>query len=65
MSVIYGKIKQIVGPLLFLDNKHDVQYGEIVKIHSEDGKERTGQVIKMDENTITIEVFEDTSGLSS
>ncbi|NVM45149.1 MAG: V-type ATP synthase subunit B [Candidatus Lokiarchaeota archaeon] len=65
MSVIYGKIKQIVGPLLFLDNKHDVQYGEIVKIHSDDGIERTGQVIKMDENTITIEVFEDTSGLSS
>lgn len=65
MSVIYGKIKQIVGPLLFLDNKHDVQYGEIVKIHSDDGIERTGQVIKIDENTITIEVFEDTSGLSS
>ena len=65
MSVIYGKIKQIVGPLLFLDNKHDVQYGEIVKIHSDDGIERTGQVIKMDEKTITIEVFEDTSGLSS
>jgi len=65
MSVIYKKIKQIVGPLLFLDNKHDVQYGEIVKIHSNDGIERTGQVVKMDEDTITIEVFEDTSGLSS
>ncbi|MFX0076780.1 MAG: V-type ATP synthase subunit B, partial [Candidatus Hermodarchaeota archaeon] len=65
MSVIYRKIKQIVGPLLFLDNKHDVQYGEIVKIHSNDGLERTGQVVKMDENVITIEVFEDTSGLSS
>jgi V/A-type H+-transporting ATPase subunit B len=65
MSVIYRKIRQIIGPLLFLDNKHDVQYGEIVKIHSDDGIERTGQVVKMDENTITIEVFEDTSGLSS
>jgi len=65
MSVIYRKIKQIVGPLIFLDNRHDVQYGEIVKIHSDDGKERTGQVVKIDEKIITIEVFESTAGLSS
>ena len=65
MSVIYRKIKQIVGPLIFLDNRHDVQYGEIVKIHSDDRKERTGQVVKMDEKIITIEVFEDTAGISS
>lgn len=65
MSVIYRKIKQIVGPLIFLDNRHDVQYGEIVKIHSDDGKERIGQVVKMDEKIITIEVFENTAGLSS
>ncbi len=65
MSVIYRKIKQIVGPLIFIDNRHDVQYGEIVKIHSDDGKERTGQVVKMDEKIITIEVFESTAGLSS
>ncbi|MFX1289085.1 MAG: V-type ATP synthase subunit B, partial [Promethearchaeota archaeon] len=65
MSVIYRKIKQIIGPLLFLENKHDVQYGEIVNIRSNDGSERTGQVVKMNEDMITIEVFEDTSGLSS
>lgn len=65
MSVIYRKIKQIVGPLIIIDNRHDVQYGEIVKIHSDDGKERTGQVVKMDEKIITIEVFEDTAGISS
>ena len=65
MSIIYRKIKQIVGPLIIIDNRHDVQYGEIVKIHSDDGKERTGQVVKMDEKIITIEVFEDTAGISS
>lgn len=65
MSVTYKKIKQIIGPLLFLENKHDVQYGEIVKILSDDGSERTGQVVKMNEDMITIEVFEETSGLSS
>ncbi len=65
MSISYKKIKQIVGPLLFLQNEHDVKYGEIVKIRTDDSKERTGQVVKMSENLIVIEVFEETSGLSS
>ena len=65
MSVIYRKIQQIVGPLLFLKNEHDAQYGEIVKIRSVDGILRTGQVVKMNEELIVIQVFEDTSGLSS
>ena len=65
MSIIYKKIREIVGPLIFLKNQHDVQYGEIVKIHSESGKIRTGQVVKLSEESIVVEVFEDTSGISS
>jgi len=64
MSVIYRKIQEIIGPLLFLSNKHDVKYGEIVKIYSDDGTTRNGQVLKMNEEIIVIEVFEDTKGLS-
>ncbi len=65
MSVTYNKIQKIIGPLLFLENKHDCQYGEIVSIISDDGTIRTGQVVKMSEDLIVIEVFEDTSGLSA
>ena len=57
MSVIYKKIKQIIGPLIFLKNQHDVKYGEIVKVNSDDGKERTGQVVKINEDLIVIEIF--------
>jgi len=64
MSVIYRTIQQIIGPLIFLKNEHDVQYGEIVKVESEDGKTRSGQVVKIDEEVIVIEIFEDTKGLS-
>lgn len=64
MSVIYKNIQQIIGPLIFLKNEHDVQYGEIVKVESEDGKTRSGQVVKIDEEIIVIEIFEDTKGLS-
>ncbi|MFX1317156.1 MAG: V-type ATP synthase subunit B, partial [Promethearchaeota archaeon] len=65
MSVIYKKIQQIVGPLLFLKNEHDAQYGEIVKIKTDNNKILTGQVVKMSEDAIVVEVFEDTKGLSS
>jgi len=65
MSIVYKKIQEIVGPLIFLKNQHDVQYGEIVKIHSESGNIRTGQVVKLSEESIVVMVFEDTSGISS
>lgn len=65
MSVIYKKIQQIIGPLLFLKNEHDAQYGEIVKIRSDDDIIRTGQIINMSEEIIIVEVFEDTTGLST
>jgi len=65
MSIIYKKIQRIIGPLLFLKNEHNAQYGEIVKIKTTDGKIRTGQIVKMDEELIVIEVFEDTTGISS
>jgi len=65
MSISYKKIKQIIGPLLFLKNEHDVKYGEIVKIRTDDRKDRTGQVVKMSEDLIVIETFEETRGLSS
>jgi len=65
MSIIYREIQQIIGPLIFLENHHEVHYGEIVKIQSENMEERFGQVIKTNEEVIIIEVFEDTKGLSS
>ncbi|MFX1257978.1 MAG: V-type ATP synthase subunit B [Promethearchaeota archaeon] len=65
MTVTYNKIQQIIGPLIFLNNEHDVQYGEIVKIYSDNGMVRTGQVVKINEEIIVLETFEDTTGLSS
>jgi V/A-type H+-transporting ATPase subunit B len=65
MSVVYKKVQKIIGPLLFLKNEHNVSYGEIVKIKTENENTRTGQVVKINEDIIVIEVFEDTKGLSS
>ncbi|MFX1317441.1 MAG: V-type ATP synthase subunit B, partial [Promethearchaeota archaeon] len=65
MSIIYKNIKQIIGPLIFLENNHSVQYGEIVEIHTVGQENRIGQVVKIDEDLIIVEVFEDTKGMSS
>ncbi|MFX0057802.1 MAG: V-type ATP synthase subunit B [Candidatus Hodarchaeota archaeon] len=65
MSTIYRKVQQIIGPLLFLKNNHDVQYGEFVRIEGEDGSIRNGQVLKINEDMIILEVFEDTKGISA
>ena len=65
MSISYQKIQQIIGPLLFLKNKHNVQYGEIVHVKTEDNSIRYGQVVKINEDIIIIELFEDTKGISS
>jgi V/A-type H+-transporting ATPase subunit B len=65
MSISYNKIRQIAGPLLFIENDHGVQYGEIVEIHTEGQENRIGQVVKIDEQIIVVEVFENTKGLSS
>ena len=65
MSIIYKKVQEIIGPLLFLKNEHDVSYGEIVKIRTDNETTRTGQVVKINEDIIVVEVFEDTKGLSS
>ncbi|TFG15786.1 MAG: V-type ATP synthase subunit B [Promethearchaeota archaeon] len=65
MSIIYKKVEQIIGPLLFLKNEHDVQYGEVVKIQTDNEIIRTGQVVDLSEDIIVIEAYEDTKGLSS
>ncbi len=65
VSVLYTKIEQIIGPLIFLKNQHDIKYGERVVIQTENGQTRNGEVIKINQEFIVIEVFEDTLGLSS
>lgn len=65
MSITYNKINQIIGSLLFLKNNHDVQFGEFVKIITNTGEERNGQIIRMDEDVLVLEVFQDTTGISS
>ncbi|MGV9170981.1 MAG: V-type ATP synthase subunit B [Promethearchaeia archaeon] len=64
MSIIYDRTQHIMGPLIFLKNNHEVVYGEMVNITLRNGEKRNGKVIKMNEEFIAIQVFEETRGLS-
>lgn len=60
----YLKIDRIKGPLIFLSGVEDAFYGEIVEIETENSK-RSGKVIRISKDTVVIQVFEGTTGLSN
>jgi hypothetical protein len=59
----FTSVKEISGPLLFLENISGVGYGELVEVTTPLGEERTAQVIDVSEEIIIVQLFEGTSGL--
>jgi len=60
----YLGIQQVNGPLIALDNIHNVGYNELVEIRDEQGESRIGQVLEADQGAAIVQVFEGTTGLS-
>jgi V/A-type H+-transporting ATPase subunit B len=56
-------IKEITGPLLFIESLGGVGYGELVEVFTLEGEERTAQVIDVGEEITIVQVFEGTSNL--
>lgn len=56
-------IREISGPLLFVESVSGVGYGELVEVLTPSGEERAGQVIDVSERVTTVQVFEGTSDL--
>jgi len=59
----YSTIREISGPLLFVEHIRGVGYGELVRVSTPVGEERRGQVLEVSENVAVVQVFEGTSGL--
>lgn len=59
----YRTISSIKGPLLFVEKVFSACTGEIVRIISPSGEEREGEVLKIENDTVLIEVFGETKGL--
>ncbi|MCW8963397.1 MAG: V-type ATP synthase subunit B [Gammaproteobacteria bacterium] len=59
-----GAANRVEGPLLFLRRTLDVGYNEAVEVEGSDGIVRLGRVATVDDDTIVIEVLDDTAGLA-
>ena len=59
----YRTIREIAGPLLFVQRVNKAALGDMVEILLENGSVRRGQVIELSEQHATIQVLEETTGL--
>ncbi len=63
LSVEYQTVSYVTGPLVFVENVHNVSYNEMVAIIMPDGGERSGQVLEVSGDMAVIQVFEGTQGI--
>jgi V/A-type H+-transporting ATPase subunit B len=59
----YTTIREISGPLLFVEQVRGVGYGELARIRTPTGEERRGQVLEVGGGIAVVQVFEGTTGL--
>jgi V/A-type H+-transporting ATPase subunit B len=63
-NINFFTVNEIEGSLLLCESVVGIGYGEVVKITTKDGKEKTGQVIDVSDKITVIQLFERTSGLN-
>ena len=63
MAKEYRTIREIAGPLIFVEKTEWVGYGELVEIGLPDGTRKRGQVLDSAKDIVVVQVFEGTAGL--
>ena len=59
----YKTIKEIVGPLMLVENVDNVKYDELVEILQENGEKRQGKVLEVDRDKAVVQLFEPSRGI--
>lgn len=62
---VYRSITSIRGPLVFLDRIRQCRFGEVVQLRSPEGALLEGEVIKIDGDTVLVQVLGETRGLDT
>jgi V/A-type H+-transporting ATPase subunit B len=65
VSKEYLTVREIVGPLLLVEEVEGVTYGELVEILLADGTARRGRVLDINQDKALVQVFEGTSGIKT
>ena len=60
----YVGLNKIEGPLIFVRNTHPVGYRELVECEDRDGRLRMGMVLDTSDDTVVVQIFDGTSGLT-
>ena len=64
MQKEYKTIKEISGPLVFVEKTEPVSYGELVQVSLPDGTTKRGQVLDTSNEIVVVQIFEGTSGIN-
>src|SRR4030042_2681719 len=64
MTKEYKTIREIAGPLIFVEKTDPVGYNELVNITLPDGSTKRGQVLDTSEDIVVVQVFEGAGGLN-
>ncbi len=59
----YRTIKEVVGPLMLVDQVEGVTYNELVEIRQLNGEVRRGKVLEIDGSRALVQLFESSNGL--
>ena len=63
MQKEYKTIKEISGPLVFVEKTEPVSFGELVQVSLPDGSTKRGQVLDTSHDIVVVQIFEGTSGI--
>ena len=63
-GLTYKGVRNIDGPLVFIDGIAGVAYDELVTVTTPSGEERLGQVLDVTAHTAVVQVFGGTDSLS-
>ena len=64
MQKEYKTIKEISGPLVFVEKTEPISYGELVQVSLPDGTTKRGQVLDTSHEIVVVQIFEGTSGIN-
>ncbi len=60
----YRTAKEVVGPLMVVDQVEGVKYDELVEIELGDGSRRRGKVLEINRDKAVVQLFEPTQGIN-
>jgi len=64
MTKEYKTIRDVSGPLIFVEKTEPVGYSELVNVTLDDGSVKRGQVLDTAKDMVVVQMFEGTGGLN-